>query len=148
MNLISLGKFQKHKKELSYDKLFHLALIINNKWLLEKNHVVRAVQTHKVDQGEVLNVPIPHNVIITHFIADGIKAQSDVTGTKDSFWEYSASKANCQSFCFYLLKGSVFDSAKTREFIVQDAKQLLRGIHGTEILTDIAGIGSALTGLF
>ena len=143
-----MGKFNKHKKQLSYDKLFHLALVINNKYLLEKNHVVRAVAAERNYNADVLNVSIPHNVIISHFVSDGIKAQSDVTGTKDSFWEYSASKANCQSFCFYLLKGSVFDSAKTREFILQDAKQLLRGIPGTEILTDIAGIGSALTGLF
>ena len=39
LNVISLGKFQKIYEKY-YDKLFHISLLINNKYNLEKNEVI------------------------------------------------------------------------------------------------------------
>ena len=149
LNLISLGKFQARRERLKYPDLFHLALLVNT-YRLEKNHVVqereaKVNELHGLPSADVLHVPVDHDVSINHFISAGWDEQTRMSGDKDSYWTYSASKSNCQTFAWVNLKASGFDTPESRGFILQDAKQLLAGIGGTEILTDLAGVASDLT---
>ena len=149
LSLISAGRFGRNKKALQYDELWHLGMIINGKYLLEKNHVVRAVDAPKrlPSDAQELHVNVRHTVAINHLISDGWRAQTEVSGNKDAFWAYSARDSNCQSFIHYSLAGSGLDTPQSTSFVLQDARQLLSGIYGSEIPTDLAGIFTSVTGL-
>ena len=148
LNAISAGRFARNKKKLQYDQLFHLGMVLNGKWLLEKNHVVHAVSAPKHFSANSQQLPLDgKGVVINHLIADGWRAQTEVSGDKDAYWTYSASRSNCQSFVHYSLAGSGLDTAASRAFVLQDAKQLLAGVYGSELPTDVAAVFTSVTGL-
>ena len=148
VNLWSRGRLAKRKQELNYDQLYHLAIVFNGRYLLEKNHVVRAIAAPTQLGSDYLHMPVPHTVTFNQLIVNGVQAQTAASGDKDSFWEYSARKSSCQSFVWYLLKGSDLANERSRDYVLQDSRTLLRGVRGTEVLTDTAGVLSSVTGLF
>jgi hypothetical protein len=91
MELASGGNFESSVKKQGYDKYFHLYLIINGKYKLEKNQNLN-IEDYKPKEDEErydLNAP---NKTINEFIQKGV----DQVGEKDFFGNYDALKRNCQ----------------------------------------------------
>jgi len=136
INLISGGKFQEGKEREGYDKFFHLFLIINGKYKLEKNQNLNIQDYKKSDGEENESVKVP-NKTINEFIQAGV----DKIGEDDFFGNYSALNKNCQWLLKQLLNANGITSAD--KFIFQDVKGIKESVgEGTNVVanetTDLA----------
>jgi len=136
INLISGGKFEDAKQKEGYDKFFHLFLIINGKYKLEKNQNLNIQDYTRSDGEENESIKAP-NKTINEFI----KAAVDKIGEDDFFGNYSALNQNCQWLLKALLNANGISSAD--DFIYQDVKGIKKSVvEGTNIVanetTDLA----------
>ncbi len=131
LNIISSGKFEERKKELNYDKLFHLYSIVvlknpNNPSELvgiecEKNEVITMTvksgfheQKRKAeDQFKDIYNTWPHGFTFN----DLIQKTSELMG--DKFIPYDPIKNNCQDF----IKNLVLASGENNNDIINFVKQ-------------------------
>lgn len=122
LNVISLGQFDKISKKY-YDQMFHLSLLINGKYNLEKNEVVYFNRENpKKSNSQVKPVSvIPAGITIQALIDNTIKRMG---GT--NFSEYDPQRLNCQNFLLNVLAGSGIGDKSDESFIFQDATQIFK----------------------
>ena len=128
INILTLGKAKEKMKELHYDKLFHLYLLISlekNENLinirLEKNEVVKI---HKIilsceSDCKMVNIPMQNKINFTVFLNNEIQQQGR------SFWLYDAISNNCQVFIMTLLTANKLGNSEIYTFVKQDISTLL-----------------------
>lgn len=139
-NIISLGYFEKAHAKLGYDNFFHLSLVINRKYRVEKNETVNFKPFHKEAKEELINVSYDGNKTISDFIRYGAKSDPK------KFWsEYNALSTNCQAWVTMTLRGNNLLSDSLREFINQDMQALVKELPSytgsvTKDVTDLASI--------
>jgi hypothetical protein len=130
LNLASGGRFNEGKKDLGYDDLFHLSLVIEHKnpttgkvteSQLEK--LERVSFSNKITEApntETINVEIPGNQIIGDVVLRWMEKMGD------DFYIYDAFANNCQTFIGGFLKATeALNAPGVKAFIYQNAKQLL-----------------------
>ncbi len=126
-SLLSLGKFDKNKKELGYDRMLHLFMIIsldNGKtFKLEKNHVPEITMSSNAG-SDTMSVQKPSNLTFNDFIK---KAESKA-GTPDKLWVYESATQNCQYFVKWTLQGAGVYNADINKFVMQDALAVYKGL--------------------
>lgn len=141
LNTLSLGSFNSAKKNLNYDAMFHLYLVVNEKFVLEKNELLNFGNYSKSDNSESLDVSnIPKNLTINAFIDKTRKRMGD------SFIKYSAFKFNCQHWVLNALQANGLDTPQLKNFILQDARGVVEGMPSyvedlSDNVTDVASIG-------
>ena len=123
LNIISAGQWSKVKKEVGYDSMFHLYLIINGKWMAEKNEVYNIKPYSKGGaQEEVVNIPINKDITIGEMF-------SNVKNLENFYSNYDAFQNNCQDATLYILQQNptAFNvTAEVKRFIKQDVSSLLQ----------------------
>jgi hypothetical protein len=124
MELVSGGNFESSIKKQGYDKYFHLYLIINGKYKLEKNQTLNIIPYKKSEDEEQYELGLP-NKTINEFIQKGI----DQVGEKDFFGNYDGLKQNCQWLIMNLLKANGLSSKAVANFTVQDTEELQDNIE-------------------
>jgi hypothetical protein len=136
INFISFGKFNEAKKNLGYDKMFHLSLILQlengPKLLIEKNERINMTLNWK-DGNQVQYFPasgssgtsrsfqIPGNPTLGEFYDRTLKAVGD-----HQFFTYNAFQQNCQAFISDLLRSNNALSDDARNFVMQDAQTVIK----------------------
>lgn len=133
INFITLGKFQEAKKNMHYDDLFHLYLLIRLKnekvFRLEKNQIVeikpqKSYGVPHIKGGECRSVHIPRDkVTINDLIIKGEELQG-----KEWFWRYNFDFANCQKFIKTILEANNLLYPELEKFIVQDVASIVKEI--------------------
>ena len=58
LQLMSAGKFDEVKRKLNIDKLYHLFIIINNKWRIEKNDVVKVQEFKNTPDTDKIDIDL------------------------------------------------------------------------------------------
>lgn len=144
LNTISLGTFQKAKKDLDYDEMFHLYMVINDKFVIEKNELLN-MGTYTTDaNSQSMDVPnIPDGLTINQLVEKGQKAMGA------DFQKYDAFSTNCQDFIKRVLDANGLLTPSLKDFIMQDAVGVLKGLPSymsstSKTLTDIGAIGRFL----
>lgn len=147
LNLITIGQFNKNKKKIGYDDLYHLYLIltIQNtedeliKIKIEKNHVVE-ITKNNIKDDKCIDVPLKNYIFVKNFFENGNKYQGS------SFWLYDARDNNCQIFVNSLFEGNNLNNEKIKNYVLQDVSSLLSNkIHSiSKKITDIAGISDII----
>jgi hypothetical protein len=124
-NLISLGTYQTFIKKFGLDKLFHLSLYINDKYVIEKNQVINMEVDNplSVENAESLDVSV-NNKITFNELLEKTKA---LMGDKN-FTNYNARNNNCQVFITSILKSNSLLNSENNDFINQDVEQILSAI--------------------
>jgi len=141
LNTLSLGSFNSSKKNLNYDSMFHLYLVVNNKFILEKNELLNFSNYSKSDNSESMDISnIPKDLTINEFIDKTRKRMGD------SFIKYSAFKYNCQHWVLNALQANGLDNPELKKFILQDARGVVEGLPSyvedvSDNVTDVASIG-------
>jgi len=148
INLISFGKFNQAKKDLGYDKMFHLSLILQlengPKLLVEKNERINMTTSFK-DGGQVQYSPpqgiltIPGNPTLGEFYDKTLKAVGD-----HQFFTYNAFQQNCQAFIADLLRSNGALTPEAQTFVMQDAQTVIKQLPFyvskiAQFATDTAG---------
>jgi hypothetical protein len=148
INLISFGKFNQAKKDLGYDKMFHLSLILQlengPKLLVEKNERINMTTSFK-DGPQVQYSPpqgvltIPGNPTLGEFYDKTLKAVGE-----HQFFTYNAFQQNCQAFIADLLRSNGALTPEAQTFVMQDAQTVIKQLPFyvskiAQFATDTAG---------
>jgi len=140
LNIISLGALKGAVKKAGIDTLYHLYLIINNKYRLEKNQVISFGSYRPQGKDEqVVDVRFDKDITIREFIDAGVRSM----GKLDYFTYGAFGNRNCQGFVLGNLRGSGVKAPV--EFIKQDVDTILQNTPSylpkvTNLITDIAGV--------
>jgi len=141
MELISLGEFSKSKEKRGYDAFFHLYLIINGSYVLEKNQNVNYRPYKPNDKEELYEVSLSglKGKTINEFINNGV----ELMGEQKYWMGYNPLTNNCQKWVESNLAANDIDSAASKEFYYQDTQDLIDAIEPSvqdflEETTDVA----------
>jgi hypothetical protein len=116
------GEVAKHKSELQYDHLYHLYLVINDKYRVEKNHMVEAYGYRNVPDSESMQAILSEPIRIGDLFRNGERLQGS------SYWRYNIVGNNCQVFATNTIKANkIVNKAALEKFAMQDAGYLLGG---------------------
>lgn len=142
INMGSLGKSNKLKLNNDYDNLFHLNVLINGKYTLEKNEVINFVKkdTRTTESETMVVNPVPNNLSIEQLLKNTKKQQ----GSK--YFRYSASSNNCQDFIKAMFISNGLNEVRYIDFIKQDTESIFKGNATLRKIannvTDAAAIGN------
>ena len=141
LNLASFGQLKDSLKSTNIDKLFHLSLLINGKYTLEKNEVLTLKASNPIKNGsETLNIPLNGNLTIQELID---KAKSFM-GDAD-FTSYDAKNNNCSIFLASVLKANHLGNYNAYDFINQKTDELFNSFPSlSKILVDLGTIAGAI----
>ena len=148
LNLLSLGKFGQAKKDMGYDSMFHLSMVLytnKGKFTVEKNERIN-IASGGSGGGESIDIAFSGKTF-DEFLNKGREKMGD-----HAFFQYNAFTNNCQDFVAGILQANGALSAASRTFIKQDAETLLKKMPGylgrvAQAATDLGGkVSQALTG--
>jgi hypothetical protein len=145
-NLLSSGKWEENKEKLSYDKMFHLFVLIRLKSgsvvKLEKNHVVQIVGSSWNTDSETEVMPFQTDSAIMTINGCLKKAESREGASR--LWKYDAVKQNCQYFIKWCFESFPGWTAEVDKFVLQNAEKVLEGLglleKAAKVVTDIAAV--------
>jgi predicted DNA-binding ribbon-helix-helix protein len=146
LNILSAGQWNKVKSDVGYDKLYHLYIIINNKWIVEKNEVFNIKPYTRPSDEEKIEIPVNETTTIGEFF-------SNVKNPENFYSNYDAFKNNCQSSALYLLQVNpkvVNLTSALRTFIKQDVTSLLKNKNvetASKTVRTITNIGATMNKL-
>jgi len=139
-DLITGGEFEKAHKKLGVDNFFHLFVVINKKYRIEKNEVVNQLAWSKAEKEEDMEIPLKEGLTIDQFIQNGAK------GNEKVFWlEYQPLGNNCQAWVSMLLKKNGMMTSEANRFVNQDMERLLKELPDytagvSKDITDVASV--------
>lgn len=138
LNIISGGEYEKAVQKASYDSMFHLALYINDKFLLDKQAVVHfEVNKNPVkSKSEVMDVSLQENRITIGELIENTR----LTMGDRRFSSYDARKNNCQDFVLAVLQSNGLQRTPIIQFVKQDANYVF-----DQMPKETEGIAKALT---
>lgn len=148
---ISLGAYKDAVKESPYDKMFHLSLLINGKYQLEKNEVIAlSVAPSKLPDGaQFMRVSLPSDSEQPSLTIRSLLDKTKEYMGDEDFTNYHARTNNCQNFCMGVLNGNGLATDLLCDFTYQDAEAIFAQMpeHTTAVavaMTDAAAIADKL----
>lgn len=151
LNVVSFGKWSKLKKEYSFDKLFHLALVANvgsKNLVIEKNEVINVSTSYKMSKdSEVMDVPLNGKNFTTNDMLQ--KTRQRLGDSK--YFLYDGFKNNCQVFVRECLISEDLYNEREKNFLFQDLEELAKKMPSLSkkimnITTDLGASVNKLTG--
>jgi hypothetical protein len=139
-DLITGGEFEKAHKKLGVDNFFHLFVVVNKKYRLEKNEVVNQLAWSKGEKEEDMEILVKEGLTIDQLIQNGAK------GNEKTFWlEYQPLGNNCQAWVSMLLKKNGLMTSEANRFVNQDMEKLLKELPAytaatSKDITDVASV--------
>ena len=128
-NIISLGQWDKLRKDYYYDTLFHLFLIITmddgSVISFEKNSIVTMTENDgrcSMPNVDCIELEYPVNSITLN---DIVKKPLERIG-KEKYFIYDPFSQNCQIFISEILKTFDLLSKKSKDFIYQDISEIVK----------------------
>lgn len=143
LNAVSLGGWNSAKNDLGYSDVFHLYLVINERWKLERNHVIEWSDYRKPKDETSLNVPLSKTLTVSELL----QTTADQFGPDLQVYDPGAN--NCQVFVVQVLGSNGLLTQPLKDFIQQDiqgaferlpfytkwlAKKITDVAHGADIL--------------
>jgi len=147
LNTVSFGLLNKIQQRMGYDKMFHLFLVINGKYVMEKNQVLNIGSSYSSSNNEECqDVPLKGNEItIGEFVSNTEKRMGSRFYKYDAFNQKGG--GNCQDFVKNALASNGLDTQSS--FVDQKAEQIAKGLpsyvkEGSRTVTDLAALGDYL----
>lgn len=141
LNIASFGQLNQKLKEANIDQLFHLSMLINGRYELEKNEVIKMqINPNAVkSNSETLDVPITQYLTIQQ-VMNNTKEQM---GNK--YGPYDGKYNNCSVFLSNVLSANGLENFQTEKFINQKTVELFNSFPNlTKIITDLATTSGAV----
>jgi len=125
---IALSKFAKFfniLKNTPYDDLIHIGVVINGKYLTEKDAVLNFEKSGVPSQStDTLDVPLGiKSITINDLLENTRKKMGD-----QRFSEYRALSWNCQDYLQNMLEANGVSTPETTKFIKQDLEQVVKNL--------------------
>ena len=136
VNIISLGSYDKIRKELGkdYDKMYHLALVALVKQpdgtlknvIIEKHARVNITTKYETNaKTEMMNVALKNPHLTVKILTETLRRR---VGDKYYFAYSALGGNNCQNYVIDLLKGVNLLTPELHKFIFQDLTPILKNI--------------------
>lgn len=155
MQIVSFGKYREVISGSDYDQMFHLSLLINGRYVLEKNEVICLTDpegpSKAIAKGsEAMAVKIPQreagdasSPLTVALLLDRTKRHM---GPR-AFSNYCAKKNNCQDFILAVLQSNDLAYPHLMSFVKQDSETIFNQLPGhtklvARSLTNVAAVGS------
>ena len=135
---------------IPYDKYFHLSLVINDMYILEKNEIInlqfikRLVINHDIKKDDrnqiqqyIIN-DIPLNTTIKQLLYNTQQYM------KSKYFSYSGLNNNCQDFIISILKSNNINDDNAIIFIKQDVQYIKRNWPTLKNIMDFTTNSAAL----
>jgi hypothetical protein len=136
LNLLSLGKWNESRAKYGYDDLFHLGLIVNDKYAIQRiGRVSVNFKDPDAPRTEFLQLPVPAGVTMSSMLEQTIQR----VGPK-IFFSYDPFTANCQGFLKNVLETIGLYTPEVERFVFQPVDALLREQPG--YVQTIAHVGT------
>jgi hypothetical protein len=120
LNIASFGQLESKLKETGIDDLFHLSLLINGKYELDKQEVIKLVRNPNTvkENSETLVVPVSSNLTINEMIENTQRQMGQNYGT------YNAVNNNCSVFLSNVLSSNGLSTENSDVFLNQKTVEL------------------------
>lgn len=122
-NVITFGGVERARKEMGYDELYHLYMIITlasgQRLKLEKNQVINMKKVNNVYPESDMDVAVTKDVTLNELMTNV------ATKIGAPLYEYNIVSNNCQLFVNNVLGSSGLLTPEIRSFVSQDAQKLL-----------------------
>ena len=137
MNTISLGALERVRRKLGVDSFFHLYLLINDKYIFEKNQVLDFRSGHPSSKATCIPVNFSKELSINQMVDNCLKRMGP-----HNFFTYSAFSLNCQNFVKNMLSSSGI--TPPIKFIDANMDAILKEVPWylpkvSNMITDLAG---------
>jgi hypothetical protein len=141
LQLVTAGNWDEIKRRGGHDALFHLGIVINQKYTIEKLEKLEARESAEVltkPEVQLMEVSVDKDLSINEMMENAKR------GMSKNFYTYSALGGNnCQNFVLGLLKNSGLLNASLKEFIFQNIEKLIEETPSltkylTQGVTDLA----------
>jgi hypothetical protein len=123
ISLSSFAKFIGALKGTAYDELLHLGLILNNKYLLDKQEVIHFERSGVPSGAETLDVEVDKDITINELLERTRSKMGD-----SNFTSYSSRRNNCQDFVQAVLSANGLSSPIYTKFIKQDTESVFKNL--------------------
>lgn len=134
LRIVTLGQLEDKLKDTKIDKLFHLSMFINNKYILEKNEVISLKQGNPVtSNSETLIVPINKYLTISQMLDNTMRYMGDKYGS------YNAVDNNCGDFISGILSANGLQTENSKIFCHQKVAELFSKFPSlSQFITNLA----------
>lgn len=142
LNAISLGTWNRSRAQYDYDKLYHLSLIINGRYAVQRlSRVSITLKDADSPGSETMNVPLPtfgEPLTIYQMLYTTLKRVGS-----DTFFKYDSFRNNCQNFVFNMLVANNLMTPQLQAFILQPLDKLLEQQPGylSKVAKTVTNIG-------
>lgn len=126
LNFLSSGKFEEQSKNMNYDDVYHLFMVVTLdngiNLLIEKNSVVNmqvVSPTYISTAKDVVNVPVGKDITLDILMKNTL----DKIGPQ--LFRYDHINNNCQKFINDVLSSNGLNSSEITNFIMQDIEGIL-----------------------
>lgn len=147
LNYATFGAYKKALQRVSYDNMYHLFLVINDKYLLEKNEVLNFTlyKPSSFKNTERMEVPLPPEYDAS--INDMINVTREYM-TPERFSTYDVQDENCQVFVQSVLQANGLLTPSLEQFIKQDVESILKQFKGSRrVITNITDLAARINRL-
>ena len=127
--MISEGQWEQNKEKLSYDKFFHLFLLVKLRdgtvLLVDKNEAIdiRFASWETSADSEWIDLSVRSGMTLQDMFHKGEKS----VGTQN-FWIYDPRTHNCQFFIKWILHHTPAWNATVEKFVMQNAEKTMEGM--------------------
>ena len=154
LNFVSFGALENKLKELNYDDVMHLSMLVefqNGKQVtIEKNERIAIVEGRLERSGKLqakdVDPSLIKNITLETLLGKAQQAMGDF-----KFFQYNAKENNCQDFLLGILNANGLNDSNLQQFIKQDASEIFKALPGffdkfAQGVTDLAGKASEVLG--
>ena len=121
---LSNGTWSQLKKKHGFDSFFHLAAVINDTILIEKNSNGINVADYKLYDSE--EIQVPSKLLGKFTLGQMVENVKNEMGL--DFYSYHPFENNCQNFMFRFLKDSKALTPQIAEFVSQPIENLVKDL--------------------
>lgn len=128
-NTITFGEFKRQLNKLHYDNVFHLSLVLNEKYRLEKSYVLNFEPYQERPKTQSMDVSLPMDFSKT--IQEVIDTTKKEMGPY-RFSHYDVVTENCQKFVEAVLSSNGLLTPPLKQFVSQDVSSVIASYPGTD----------------
>jgi hypothetical protein len=147
---ISWGAYKGAVQDSPYDEMFHLSLLVNGQYRLEKNEVIALTDAPAKlpKNAQFMRVALVSNTAATLTLRSLLEKTKEYMGD-ENFTNYHARSNNCQSFVMGVLHGNNLATELLHDFTYQDAETIFAQMpeYTTAVavaMTDAAAVADKL----
>ena len=152
VKLITAGQWDELRKKAGIDAIFHTGMVVNNKYVLEKNEKLEArvdpAYLHQKD-AEFFDIELKGKELTIAELLENARKEMG-----KAFYTYDFLNSNCQNFVMNLASASGLLTAEGRAWIKQDLKKLIKefpslskylGVKLTDVARDVSNLVEEVT---